>query len=176
MIITDDGFIEVDITPDMYSRAEANAAALGELRNSIRRGEGNLCGFLGEEVVKIAFPGSTSQNTFQHDVDYDGCTFEVKTKDRTVRPKWDYEASVANFNARQNADYYVFVSLLRRGDVYVRGYVTGFISKADYMAKATFLKVGDYDPTNGWRVSADCYNVPYFELHNFLSLRNQEAA
>lgn len=176
MIITDEGFIEVPITPEMLERAKAKAADLGELRNSIRKGQGNLAGFLGEEVVLAAWGGSASQNTYQHDVDFEGVTFEVKTKDRTVRPRASYEASVANFNAKQRANFYVFVSLLRVGSDYTTGYVIGIYDKEDYLKYSTFLKKGDVDPSNGWVVSADCYNLPYSYLHNFKSWDVAQAA
>lgn len=176
MNITADGFIEVDITPDMLERAEFKANQMGVLRNSIRQGKGNLAGFLGEEIVLSAWGGSLSHNTYQHDVEFEGTTFEVKTKDRTVRPRIDYEASVANFNARQQADFYVFTSLLRVGLDYTTGYIIGIYSKADYITYSTFLKKGDVDPSNGWVVSADCYNLRYSDLHRFESWAQTAAA
>lgn len=176
MRITDDGFIEIDITEDMITRARIKAEEMGELRNSIRRGAGNLAGFLGEEVVLAAWNGSESCNTFQHDVTFDGTTFEIKTKDRTVPPRLSYEASVANYNARQDADFYVFVSLLRRENVYVKGWVCGIIAKRDYETMATFLRKGDIDPSNGWVVSADCFNLGYRWLTRFETWGCAEAA
>lgn len=176
MIITPDGFIEVPITADMIARAQFKADEMGELRNSIRRGQGNLAGFLGEEVVLSAWGGSSSHNTYQHDIEFEGTTFEVKTKDRTVRPRIDYEASVANYNARQKADFYVFTSLLRVGLEYKTGFIIGIYSKADYITYSTFLKKGDVDPSNGWVVSADCYNLRYSDLHRFESWAQTAAA
>lgn len=178
MLITSEGFIEVQITDEMTQRATAKAQEMGELRNSIRRGRGNLAGFLGEEIVLDAFGGSVSNNTFQHDIEFDGTTFEVKTKDRTVMPSLSYEASVANYNPNQRADFYVFTSLLRNkaDNRYVKGYVLGIISKADYFQRANFLRVGDIDPSNGWVVSADCYNVSYATLTRFETWRDAAAA
>jgi len=169
MNITHDGFIEVNITQEMVNRATAKDQEMGQLRNSIRRGKGNLAGFLGEEVVLTAFGGSESHNTYEHDLTFEGTTFEIKTKDRTVVPRIEYEASVANFNTRQKADFYVFVSLYRvkeTGD-YTRGYVIGIIDKEDYKRQANFLRVGDIDQSNDWKVSADCYNLPYERLIRF---------
>lgn len=175
MLITQDGFIEVVVTPEMMQRAEAKAEEMGELRNSIRRGQGNVAGFLGEEVVKSVFAGSAEQNTFQHDIVFEEVSFEVKTKDRTVVPSLGYEASVANYNTRQRADFYVFTSLLRNkaSKCYEKGYVLGIIEKTEYFDKATFLQKGDIDPTNGWMVSADCYNLPYAALSRFESWRKE---
>lgn len=168
MNITRDGFIEIQITPEMTTRAREKAEEMGELRNSIRKGQGNLAGFLGEEVVLAAWPTAESHNTYQHDITFEGVSFEVKTKDRTVPPRGFYEASVANYNTSQKADFYVFVSLYRApsGD-YTRGYVIGIIEKEQYKDIAVFLKKGDIDPSNNWKVSADCFNVPYQELLKF---------
>jgi hypothetical protein len=169
MKLTREHFLEIAITPEMLARAKAKADEMGELKNSIRRGTGNLAGFLGEEIVLAAWEGSVSHNTYQHDLTYEEVTFEVKTKDRTVAPRLGYEASVANFNTRQTADFYVFVSLYRikeTGD-YARGYIIGIIAKESYKEQAAFLKVGDIDPSNGWKVSADCYNLPYDQLARF---------
>lgn len=188
MKITGEGFIEVAITPAMRARAALKAKEMGTLRNSIRKGEGNLAGFLGEEIVLEAFQCASSQNTYQHDVTFDGTSFEVKTKDRTVPPKILYEASVANYNATQQADFYVFTSLYRDekvdlespdylpGDEYITGYVIGVISKEDYKRQAIFLREGDIDPSNGWKVSADCYNLLYSRLYRFSRWRDDEAA
>lgn len=169
MRITRDGFIEIEITDDMVARARAKDAEMGTLKNSIRNGQGNLCGFLGEEVVLAAWAGSESNNSYNHDLNYEEVTFEVKTKDRTVPPRLSYECSIAHFNDRQTADIYVFVSLYRikeTGD-YVRGYVLGCMTKDDYKRQATYLKVGDIDPSNGWKVSANCFNVGIEKLSRF---------
>jgi len=168
MIVTEHGFVEVFITPAMLARARIKARAMPVLHNSIRRGSGNLAGCLGEEVVLSAWQGAaTSENTYNHDIrfsdDSGAATFEVKTKDRTVPPQLHYDASVADFNTRQSADFYVFTSLLRNKDTgqYTKGWVMGIIPKRDYFQTARFLREGEWDPTNDWHCKADCYNQPY---------------
>lgn len=173
MVITTEGFIRVEIDADMLERAKNKAKEMGILRNSIRKGAGNIVGFLGEEMVLASFPGSISQNTFQHDILFGESTLEVKSKDRTVNPKLDYEASVADFNTRQNADFLVFCSIFRNKTTqeYTHGHIVGMFGKSLYIEAATFLRVGDVDPSNGWTVRADCYNLPYSELTRFEELR-----
>jgi energy-coupling factor transporter ATP-binding protein EcfA2 len=73
---------ESGITEAELERAKAKADEMGELRNSIRRGKGNLCGFLGEEVVLAAWEGSTSHNTFQHDIEFETPTLPDPSQDR----------------------------------------------------------------------------------------------
>lgn len=169
MEISAEGFIRVEITEEMTARAKAKADEMGVLKNSIRKGQGNLAGFLGEEIVLEAFPEAESANTYQHDVKMPGITFEVKSKDRTVNPRLDYEASVANYNTSQRADYYVFTSVFRdkSTNAYTHGHIIGMIEKESYKKQAVFLRKGDLDPSNGWVVSADCYNLPYSDLKRF---------
>ena len=176
MKINEHNFLEIDITQDMMQRAQHKAAQLGQLKNSIRSGKGNLVGFLGEEIVLAAKADAVSCNeksgkvAYNHDIIFEdsGITVEVKSKDRTVFPSPNYEASVADFNTRQETDCYVFTSIYRPDKnnplLYTKGHILGFISKSDYYSKCKFWKKGDIDPSNGWVVSADCYNLPYFEL------------
>lgn len=43
--------VEVKFTDDMVARAKAKAKSLGSINNSIRKGKGNIVGYLGEEIV-----------------------------------------------------------------------------------------------------------------------------
>ena len=169
--LTKDGFLEVVISDDMVERAKHKSKEMGTLNNSIRDGAGNLAGFLGEEIVLKAWAGSTSANTYQHDIKFEEVSFEVKSKDRTVLPKLDYECSVAKFNTRQRADFYVFTSLYRPNrdnpTLYTKGHILGIINKAEYFQHAKHLRKGDLDPSNGWVVRAECYNLPYEQLNRF---------
>jgi len=159
--------IEVDITDDMVTEAKDKAAELGKLNNSIRGGKGNIVGFLGELAIIKAFPEAKAINTYDADLELMGYSMEVKTKDRTVAPRSSYEASVANFNTRQNADLYVFVSLLRKANTYVKAYVVGYTKKPAYIEQARRIEKGDIDPSNGWAASADCWNMEYSKLKEF---------
>ena len=47
------------------------------------------------------------------------------------------------------------------------------IRNEDYFKKATFLKKGMVDPSNGWTVSTDCYNLPISELKSIEELHNE---
>ena len=168
-----EGFIWVAISDAIYAKAEAKAAEMGTLNNSIRGGKGNLVGFIGEEVANIGLRmlgyKIEENNTFQHDMLLDRVSFEVKTKDRTVAPLLHYEASVANYNTQQSADCYVFVSVTRdkKTNRYIEGFVIGLMPKDEYIRRARFLKKGTVDPSNGWVVSADCHNLPYRALYRF---------
>ena len=47
--------IEVEITDEMIHEARKYAKELGNLKNSIEKGAGNLAGFLGEILVRETF-------------------------------------------------------------------------------------------------------------------------
>ena len=163
----DNNWIEVDITPQMIKRAQIKAKQMGALKNSIRKGSGNVCGFLGEEVFLEAFIEAESSNDFNHDIKVlNNLKVEVKTKDRTVLPQPFYECSVANFNATQDTHIYVFCSLLREKSSYRKGYILGYLSPKIYKEKAKFMRAGDFDPSNGMLFKADCYNLPISKLND----------
>ena len=61
--------IEVKITPQMKKRAWSKARKMGKLRNSITRGQGNIAGFLGEEVANELIKGQVN-NTYDYDILY----------------------------------------------------------------------------------------------------------
>jgi len=52
------------------------------------------------------------------------------------------------------------------------GWLLGYLPKEEYFDRAVFLKKGQTDPSNGWTVSADCYNLPIKELKNIEDLKN----
>jgi len=159
--------VEVRIDEGMLSRARILAEKMGALNNSIRNGEGNLAGFLGEECVLQYYPHAKRDNGYDHDILLKPFRVEVKTKDRTVIPQDDYECSIANYNTRQDTDYYFFVSLLRNNGRYSCGYLLGYIKPEDYYRKAKALKTGELDPSNNFTVKADCWNLPIRELLPF---------
>ena len=52
--------IEIEITEAMKKRAWRKARSMGQLKNSITAGQGNIAGFLGEEVANEKINGITS--------------------------------------------------------------------------------------------------------------------
>jgi hypothetical protein len=154
-------YIEVDITSDMCERAEAKAAQLGALKNSILEGNGNLSGYLGEEAAISTYPNAEHVDSYDYDITIAGRTFDVKTKKRTVPPQSSYECSVAAVNTHQNADFYLFVSLWN----YVKAYIVGFMPKCEYIERARFLHKGEIDGSNHFKVRDDCFNMFFYELY-----------
>lgn len=155
--------LEVEISPEMLVRAGKKAEAMGQIRNSILKGAGNLAGFLGEEMFLEAFPGAISENTFSHDILCEGKKVEVKTVQTTVKPKPDYHCHVAAYNNEQAADIYVFARVLKGFD---KGWLMGWIDCSDWRTLARFAAKGEPDGNN-WHFPVDCYNLRYCELNPF---------
>ena len=158
--------IEIKITPQMKKRAWAKARQMGKLRNSITRGQGNIAGFLGEEIANALIKGEVS-NTYNYDIVYKNIKYDVKTKRCTSPPKSHYECSVAAYNTKQKCDRYAFVRIEWVKGKWGRAWVLGWLDHDEYFEKAEKLNRGEIDRSNGFMVKADCYNVPISELRNF---------
>ena len=169
--------IEVKITEEMKERAKKKSEEMGVIRNSIMSGDGNIAGFLGEEIANTILQGKIS-NTYDYDIitgqdqwreagDPDPVvTWDVKTKRCTSPPKKYYECSIADFNTKQKCDNYAFVRIEFKNDKPTgRAWFLGGYIKKNYFRDARFLKKGDYDPDNNYTVKADCYNLPINKLY-----------
>ena len=153
--------IEVKITGFQIDKAKALAQELGQLNNSITRGQGNLAGFIGEVIV-ADITGSSHTNTYDYDLILpSGKTVDVKTKRTNYPPQENYDCSVAEFNTKQKCDYYAFVRV--KNDL-SKAWVLGFYEKKLYFKDAKFHKKGEYDPDNGFTFKANCYNIKISDL------------
>ena len=155
--------IEVEISKEMLAKARSKAQAMGTLRNSITKGQGNIAGFLGEEMIMSVYDHIVPHNTYQHDLLSGRYSIEVKCKRQKSLdpPPLHYEASIANYNPNQKADVLFFC---RVSNCYKKGWIIGWIWKGEYFQKAKFHNKGDYDPSNGFIFKASCYNLRYSEL------------
>jgi hypothetical protein len=99
----------------MFDIAEA-AERIGIRPNSIRHGEGNLGGVLGEVAMMEAYPGSRySEDIYNSDLVIGDKLVEIKTKKcGDFTPHLDYEAGVTAYNATQEADLYLAFQSGRR--------------------------------------------------------------
>lgn len=154
--------IQINISLEMLDRARTKASSLGSLRNSITNGDGNLIGFLGEEIAHSVLGGYIN-NSYDYDIVLDdGMTVDVKTKKTSVPPKDHYECSVAAFNTKQQCDMYCFVRV--KSDLSC-GWFLGTYNKEAYYKDAVLLKKGDVDLSNNFIVKANCYNMKISDLN-----------
>ena len=157
---------EIEISDKQLIKARQMSVDMGTLNNSITKGQGNIVGFLGELIVADHFDAE-QDNTFEHDLllhGYDGenYTIDVKSKKCTSAPKPYYECSIAAYNTKQDCDIYVFTRILSNLH---KGWILGWMWKEEYFDRATFLKKGQVDPSNNFKVKADCYNIKIEDLY-----------
>ena len=160
----------IKISKSFIDKAKSKSNQMGQLRNSITKGAGNIHGFLGE-IITAQELKAEENNTYDYDIKLNGLTIDVKTKRVNTPPRDYYECSIANLNTKQKCDVYVFTRILN--DM-TKGWLLGYINKKDYFEKATFLKKGSVDPSNNWKVLTDCYNLPINKLNNIENLKYEK--
>ncbi len=102
------------------------------------------------------------ENTYDYDLVSDcGKRIDVKTKRTNYKPRDYYDCSIAAYNTKQKCDSYVFVRVLND---FSRAWILGEKGKSDYFKEARFLKKGQIDGDNGFRVKSDCYNLKISDL------------
>jgi hypothetical protein len=162
-------FEEIKITESMKLNAIKKSNDMGVINGSVRKGGGNIIGFMGEELVK-SYLKIGDGNTYQWDLEFNDKKLEVKTKERNVPPKPFYNATVFNWNTKQQCDYYVFCSVYKDLS---KGYICGIIKPDDFYSKAKFAKKGDPDG-NYFKFFSDCYNLSYSELNNISGIETYD--
>lgn len=157
---------EVIPTKRQIASAKRKAKAMGELNNSITRGNGNVYGFLGEILVAEYIDGKL-KNTYDYDIVKENFTIDVKTKTCTSPPQPHYYCSVAAYNIRQKCDFYFFVRIM---EDFSKAWILGGCSKGYFYKKAQFNKKGTIDKSSSfkWRFKADCYNLPINKLKKII--------
>lgn len=155
--------IVLPTSKDMIKLAKIRARNMPRLKNSIRNGGGNIVGCLGEIALNELLLGDlVSHAVFDYDIMYRGGTkIEVKTKDTTVEPRADFDASVNNHNTKQKCDIYAFCRVQKDLSV---AWLCGMIRKQNFLNESIFMKKGTLDPSNGYIVKADCWNMKHYEL------------
>jgi len=160
--------IEFKINKEDINKAQILAENLGELNNSITKGEGNVAGYIGQikvlEIIPDTKPCLKKPDLYDFDIVFKNVfKIDVKTK-RTamdfVLPY--YEASIADYNPNQKCNIYLFTRVNIEKKI---GWLIGYISPSEYYKKSHFLKKGELDESNNYVVKADCWNLPYRELY-----------
>lgn len=165
--------LKIQITDKMKKVAKEKAQEMGELKNSILKGEGNMTGFLGEEIVKT-FLSARSSNTKDYDISYKKKKYDIKTKLTSKEPLPEYDCSIAAYNTVQKCDGYIFVRIQKdKEDNLVCGWILGWMDKEGYFQNAEYWPKGKIDPSNGYIVKASCYNVKIKDLKNIEELKNE---
>ena len=107
-------------------------------------------------------------------------TVDIKTKDRTVVPKIDYDNSTPLYNHdHQNPDYFLFISLHRSREIkngtvrdFHSAYLVGSISYEELDRIGIKFKKDEVDWRNGTKFWTDCLNV---QMSQLVSLKETKA-
>ena len=158
--------------------------------NSHRGRQANQVGFLGEVVFeeflgkyKIKFIDDRQKTTHDYIINND-ITLDLKTKDRTVKPKKDFDNSVPLYNHQhQRPKYYYFISLLRdkhnkSEDIerFTHAFILGGIDIVSLEKGGKHWKKGEIDYSNGTKFWTDCINVKMDQLmdnNNMIKIFNK---
>jgi len=166
-----DNITTINITSSMRDKASEKSKEMGVLKHSIAKGKGNMYGFLGESLFKqyaSPFYKVETHNTYDYDfLLNDDVRIDVKTKSTSVIPRGAYDCSVAAYNTKQKCDAYVFCRVMHSFDM---GFILGGLMKEEFFDKAQFWKKGKIDPSNGYQVKADCYNIKIDQLQTIKEL------
>jgi len=129
----------INITPTMHKRAtERNehyykrwGTAETVLKSQI--GKTRMTGFLGEEIVRKAFPAlKPIEDTPNHDLTYGDMKIEVKAST-------GLNTYVMEYQRHRDIDYFVFVLVNRD---HKQGSIKGLISKDDFFRQAELFPRG----------------------------------
>lgn len=187
--------IRVDIDSLIVQRAEQirrieNILPLGAQDRSIS-GKGDRavwCGAIGQAIFERAMEkyGVTfsTDAVITHDYRVPVGRLEVKTKERSVEPRADYEGSAYAYNqAWQRPDWIGFVSLKFAAgydktfaptlEKYEAGWVMGCISYDRFNDMAVIVEKGGHLP-NGQEAGFVSLNIKYHELESIEALKGGE--
>ena len=142
--------IKLPHTQEMVKEAKRWATKLGTLNNSITSGRGNAAGRVGELALSTYLSVETPSDKYNHDINRNGETIEVKTKRRIVKPKSHYDVSVAKTSNHQKPDRYAFISLQFKKSDYFATRKQKFVASS---CQATLVKLNKRIPKS-W--SAKC--------------------
>ena len=135
--------IKLQITPGQIERAK-NLYLFNALKNSIKNGEGNLIGAIGEIVAFDYYQGQDKlvihSGDFNFDLLIDGSKIEVKTMEVNATPKEYHECNVSLYNAEQQCDYYLFLNV---DSSHSTAYIKGHISKQRFKKIRQLKKQGE---------------------------------
>jgi len=170
--------IKIELTKEMLKACsdrerKAEAEKWTNKDKSVTNHKGRRAGFLGE-IAFCSLSGATSLDTFNHDVDLNKNTVEVKTKRSTFKPNVNiWEGTVPGYS-NQQPDYFAFLNI-EFAEQTGRGknaqffrplavWFGGLISYEDYLEKRFVVKQGEKYSTNGDTSHITQWNVYWRDL------------
>lgn len=167
LLLEPPAILSVPVAGAQVEEARARAKALGALQRSIRRGRGNVIGYLGQIAARDSL-GMREADLRSFDlIADDGRRIEVKTAACTARPQYHYACNVALTSFKhQRPDAFLFVRVLSRAHQPItEAFLLGWISADRFEQISRRVKLAEQDHRNRWRASAACQQVLVNELH-----------
>jgi hypothetical protein len=79
-----------------------------------------------------------------------------------------YDCSVSSHNIDQKCDIYVFARVLKN---FSCGWILGYMYKSEYYDNSIYMKKGEIDISNNYKVKSNCYNMKIYEINNIDDLK-----
>ena len=173
-------YVRVKLNTKHWELASQRAKKTKIFENSYRKYEANEVGCLGEVVLEYFFKENNiefidERNKTTHDYLINHLhTLDVKTKDRTVFPKKNFDNSIPLYNhSHQRPDYYYFISLKRDSsnkskniERFSHACLLGFIGINSIQDYGKHWKKSQIDPSNGTKFWTDCMNIKMEKLYD----------
>ena len=162
----------------IYAQALERAKSNPIYDRSYRREEANVVGCLGEVIAEywmekygIKFIAQLNETTHDYKLS-NGKIFDVKTKDRTLKPKDFFDCSVPLYNhSHQKPDFFLFITLERdkydtSNDIkrFHTAYIVGSISCEELDRVGLLFLANERDERNGTMFWTDCLNIEMWQL------------
>jgi len=166
--------IRIVTTPEQVKRAR-ELYRFGALKNSIKRGESNIFGALGEIVFGDYYPDWQKIESYDFDFrNATGFTVDVKSANCGFPPGPEWNCSVAKTSQHQKPDIYFFARVKKDLSTV---WLLGWVSREAFYETAGVGIEGEPDPNSrdGWPFRADCRYLRVDQL-NEPALRDPNAA
>jgi hypothetical protein len=95
--------VEIETPIGIIEASKERAKKIGVRKNSIRKGEGNIYGCIGEACLAY-YLGILNKDTYHYDMTYGRKSLEVKAKCRNYPPEAHWMCSVATTSDFQKCD------------------------------------------------------------------------
>lgn len=161
---TDDGFIEVDVTPEMKSEAEKrNKDFLAQYGHNgthrTNKSRQRKTGYLAEAAVAAVFTKLKYSDDPAVDFKFGNVTFDVKSQGTNAAPKPYFAATLYEEQAKRQVDCYIFART-KNDDTKV--WITGYSPKSEYLTKAKLIPAGTKN--NNFVYDQSRYEAEYQDL------------
>ena len=170
--------IEVALDKKHWTTASQRVLEIPIYKGSHRGIKANQVGSLGEVVFEeflkmnqIKFTDQRNLTTHDYLIN-DNLTVEIKTKDRTVKPKLYFDNSVPIYNhPHQRPNYFYFISLLRNKldktkniSRFTHAFILGATDIFTLEKIGKIWRTGEIDNSNGTQFWTDCINIKMNQL------------